>query len=124
MADFSFDTVRTGALAMTPHTPATTMDIAQTVFETKLGSQFHRAVREFVHGLRTVPDCAPAAISDGAIQALRQFSERLIEQIERRLASGEDRSPLRQDLATAVHDIRSALEEIDHWRRQRHDAGR
>jgi hypothetical protein len=98
------------------------MDTAQTVFETKLGRQFHRAVREFVHVLRTVPDCVPEEVSDAAVEVLRQFAERLIEQIEHRLASGEDRPPLQQDLATGAHDIRSALEEIDHWRRQRHNA--
>jgi hypothetical protein len=120
MADFSFDNVKTGAIAMSPHTPATAMDIAQTVFETKLGRQFHRAVREFVHILRTVPDCAPDEVSGGAIQVLRHLAERVIEQIEHRLASGEDRPPLQRELATAVHDIRSALGEIDHWQRQRH----
>jgi hypothetical protein len=101
------------------------MDIPQTqaVFETKLGRQFHRAVRDFVHVLRTVPDYAPDEATDAAIQVLRQIAERLIEKIEDRLASGEDRPPLQQDLAPAVHDIRSALEEIDHWQRQRHYAG-
>jgi hypothetical protein len=107
---------------MTPHTSATAMDIAQTVFEQKRGRQFNRAVREFVRVLRTVPDCAPDEISGGAIQVLRHLAERVIEQIERSLASGEDRPPLQQDLATAAHDIRSALDEIDHW--QRHYAGR
>ena len=105
---------------MTSHTSATAMDIAQTVFDAKLGRQFHRAVREFVQELRTVPDCGPAEISGGAIQVLRHLAERVIEQIERRLESGEDRRSLQQELATAVYDVRSALEEIHHSQRQWH----
>ena len=93
------------------------MDIAQTVFKTQIGRQFHHAVREFVHVLRTVPDCGPAEISGGGIQVLRHLAERVIEQIERRLESGEDRPSLQQELATAVYDIRSALEEVDRWQR-------
>ena len=96
------------------------MDIAQTVFDAKLGRQFQRAVREFVHVLRTVAGYGPAEISGGAIQVLRHLAERVIEQIERRLESSEDRPSLQQELATAVYDIRSALEEIDHWQRQWH----
>ena len=107
---------------MTPHTSATAMDIAQTVFEQKRGRQFNRAVREFVRVLHTVPDCARDELSGGAIQVLRHLAERVIEQIEHRLASNEDRPSLQQELAAAVHDIRGALEEIDHW--QRHYAGR
>jgi len=105
---------------MTSRTPATAIDIAQTVFDTKLGRQFHRAVREFVHVLRTVSDCGPAEISGGAIQVLRHLAERVIEQIEHRLESSTDRPSLQQELATAVYDIRSALEEIDQWQRQWH----
>jgi len=93
------------------------MNVEQTTFETKLGRQFHGAVREFVHGLRTVPDCPPAEISDDAIQVLRELAGRVIEQIAHRRASGEDRPPLQRDLATAEHDIRSALDAIDQWRR-------
>jgi hypothetical protein len=93
------------------------MDIAQSVFETKLGRQFHRAAREFVHVLRTVPACAPDELSGGSMQVLRHLAERVIEQIEHRLASGEDGPPLRQDLAAAARDIRCALKEIDRWRR-------
>ena len=105
---------------MTSPAPATAMDIAQTVFDTKLGRQFHRAVREFVHVLRTVPEYGSAELSRGSIQVLQHLAERVVEQIERRLESSEDRSSLQQELATAVHDIRSALEEIDHWQRQGH----
>ena len=107
---------------MIARTAATAMDTAQTVFDAKQGRQFNRAVREFVRVLRTVPDCARAEISDGAIQVLRHLAERVIEQIEHRLASGEDRPSLQQDLAAAVYDIRSTLEQVDHW--QRHFAGR
>ena len=106
---------------MTPHTSATAMDIAETVFERKRGRQFNRAVREFARVLRSVPDCPPAEMSAGAIQVLRHLAEGIIEQIEHRLASGEDRVFLQQDLATAAHDIRSALEAVDRW--QRHYAG-
>ena len=65
---------------MTPHPSATAMDIAQTVFETRLGRQFHRAAREFVEVLRTVPGGAPDEMSGGAIQVLRHLAERVIEQ--------------------------------------------
>jgi hypothetical protein len=105
---------------MTSRTPATAMDIAQTVFDAKLGRQFQRAVREFVHVLRTVAGYGPGEISGGSIQVLRHLAERVIEQIERRLESSEDRPSLQQELATAVYDIRSALEEIDRWQRQWH----
>jgi hypothetical protein len=107
---------------MTSDTPAAAMEIAQTVFEAKRGRKFDRAVREFVHVLRTVPDCPPVEISGGTIQVLRHLAERVIEQIEQHSTSGQDRKAVQQDLAQAAYDIRHALEEIDRW--QRHYAGR
>lgn len=107
---------------MTSDTSAAAMEVAQSVFEAKRGGRFNRAVQEFVGVLRTVPDCAPVEISAGMIQVLQHLAERVIQQIEHRLATGEDRRSLQRDLAEAVYDIRRALEEIDLW--QRHYAAR
>lgn len=106
---------------MTTQLATVAMNVAQTVFVAKQGKPFIRAVREFVNVLRTVPDCAPAAVSGGSIQVLQYLGERVIEQIEQRLAEGSDRAKVQQELATAVYDIRGALEELDRW--QRHFAG-
>jgi hypothetical protein len=103
---------------MTTHPATVAMNVAQTVFEAKRGRQFSRSVREFVDVLRTVPDFPAAAISAGSIQVLQYLGERVIEQIEQRLAEGADREGLQQELAAAVYDIRSALEEVDRWHRR------
>ena len=63
-------------LTMTSDTPTTALDIAQTVFEAKPGRTFDRAVQEFVHVLRTVPDGAPVEISGG--NAGFNFGERVM----------------------------------------------
>jgi hypothetical protein len=102
---------------VTSDTPTTALDIAQTVFEAKPGRTFDRAVQEFVHVLRTVPDGAPVEISGGTIQVFQHLAERVIEQIEQRLTGGHRRS-VRENLAQAVSDIRHAVEEIGRWQRR------
>ena len=102
---------------MTTHPATVAMNVAQTVFAAKRSSQLNRAVREFVDVLRTIPDCAAGAVSAGSIQLLQHLGERVIEQVEQRLAEGADRERMQQELAAAVYDIRSALEEVDRWQR-------
>lgn len=105
---------------MTTHPLTVAMNTAEAVFEVKRGGPFRRAVGNFAHVLRTVPDYPVAEISRGSIQVLQYLSERVIEQVERRLAEGGDRLATQQNLAAAIYDIRSALEVIDRW--QRHSA--
>jgi hypothetical protein len=80
------------------------------------GRTMDGAVREFVHTLTLIPDCAPSEISSDQIEVLRGLAESVIEQIEARLAQGS-RPQVEQDLAAGVYAIRRALEEIDRWQR-------
>jgi hypothetical protein len=46
---------------------------------------------------------------------MRHLAERVIHEIERRLAGDENRPSHQLTLAQSVYDIRQALEEMDRW---------
>ncbi len=74
-------------------------------------------MQEFVRVLKTVPDYRPFDLPKDAVAILARLAEQTIEQIERQIKQGSDRSSTQQDLAAAIYDIRAALEEADRWNR-------
>jgi hypothetical protein len=102
---------------MEPELVAKVAELADTILTTKASHAFAKAVGTFVQALATVPDYPAATFSDDAVSRLLSLSEQVIEQIEQRLNTEQDRAAVQQDIVGAVYEIRRVLENIDRWRR-------
>ena len=91
--------------------------LAGEVVGARLGRTFDHAVEQFIGLLATVPDCEPRELAVADVDRLRDLAEGMIQLIELRLESHDDRRWIQRDLASGVYRVRQALEQIEIWRR-------
>jgi hypothetical protein len=78
---------------------------------------FQHALAEFVAIVRSVPDYPPATFSFDEAHSLTAAAQSVIDDIERRVSTQDDRAGVQVALVEAVYAIRGGLEEIDRWQR-------
>ncbi|OFW18033.1 MAG: hypothetical protein A3H97_04065 [Acidobacteria bacterium RIFCSPLOWO2_02_FULL_65_29] len=91
--------------------------IAGEIAGTRHGRSFGHAVDQFIEVLGSVPDRGPGDLSAADIARLRDLAEGVIQLIELRLESDDDRQSRQRDLAGGVYKIRKQIEQIELWRR-------
>jgi hypothetical protein len=78
---------------------------------------FQHALAEFVAIVRSVPDYPRATFSLDDTHSLTAAAQSVIDDIERRVSTQDDRAGVQVALVEAVYAIRGGLEEIDRWQR-------
>lgn len=91
--------------------------LAGEIAGTRHGRSFGHAVDQFVELLGSVPDLGPGELAATDIARLRDLAEGVIQLIELRLESDDDRQSRQRNLAGGVYKIRRQLEQIELWRR-------
>lgn len=98
------------------HSPVTDVsEAARAVRRSPAGGAFIRAVETYGDALSAIREHNPAEVTDDELRRLQQEAERVIEAIERRIDSGQDRASGQLALAEAVYGVRRKMEKLTEW---------
>jgi hypothetical protein len=79
--------------------------------------QLKQMATEFIRLLESVPDCRASEVTAVPLDRMTTEADRVIETIEHWIEAGRVDGTDEQQLASAVYEIRDAIEQIHHWRR-------
>jgi hypothetical protein len=92
-------------------------EAANRIAAARRGSAFDSSVQDLVCLLRTVPDQAVTEWDRTDVNRLQAIADEVVQRIEKRLDQDSVSASVQQRLATAIYDIRAAVEEADRWER-------
>lgn len=92
-------------------------DLARDIRSARRTGPLKQMATEFVQILESLPDCRVSEVTAAPLDRMTSEADRVIETIERWIDAGRVTGRDEQQLASAVYEIRDAIEQIHHWRR-------
>ena len=92
-------------------------DLAKDIRSARRTALLREMATEFVQVLESLPDCRVSEVTAAPLDRMTTDADRVIETIEQWIDAGRATDKDVQQLASAVYEIRDAIEQIHHWRR-------
>jgi hypothetical protein len=91
--------------------------LAKDIRQARRTAPLKEMASEFIQLLESVPDCQASEVTAAPLERMTTDAERVIETIEHWIDAGRVGDSDEQQLASAVYEIRDAIEQIHYWRR-------
>jgi hypothetical protein len=78
-------------------------------------SAFTHKLGHIVGVLGSIPTWPPGTLTPAGLERLRTLADEVVDAIERRIDSAEDREDVQQRLAGTVYEVRKRMEAVEIW---------